>query len=197
VSQFHFTPQHYLDLMHAEIPAFDDLQEQVAAAAAVLSVTRILELGTGTGETSRRVLYGYPEARLTGIDVSEEMLKAARRALPAHQIDDLLVRGIQDPLPEGPFELVISALTVHHLDGPAKAELFLRLAGIVPAGGRFVLGDVVVPGDPEDAVTPLSPDYDLPSTTEELLEWLWGAGFEPQVVWHFKDLVILSADRMA
>lgn len=194
MSQFHFKPNEYLDLMHAEIPAFDELQDQVATAAEGLDVNRILELGTGTGETARRVLRSYPTARLTGIDESEEMLAAARRSLAPEQVDELTVRGIQDPLPEGPFDLVISALTIHHLDAQGKADLFHRLARTLRPGGRFVMADVVVPADPADAVTPLSPDYDKPSPLDDLLRWLREAGFDPHILWSSKDLAVISCD---
>lgn len=194
MSQFHFTPERYLELMHSEVPAFDELQDRMADATAGLTVTRILELGTGTGETATRVLARHPAARLTGIDMSAEMLARARETLPPARITDLLVHGIQDDIPEGPFDLVISALTVHHLDGPAKADLFRRVAGVLRSGGRFVMGDVVVPDDPTAAVTPLTPDYDLPSTIGDLATWLQEAGFETRVEWEFKDLAILIAD---
>lgn len=194
MSQFHFTPEEYLELMHSEIPAFDEFQRRVAAATEGLTVTRILELGTGTGETARRVLEKHSAARLTGIDVSEAMVAKARETLPSARIDDLLVQRIQDDLPEGPFDLVISALAVHHLDGPAKADLFRRVADVLRSGSRFVMGDVIVPVDPSDALTPLTPDYDLPSTIEDLVRWLQEAGFEARVVWEFKDLAIFRAE---
>ncbi|MDQ3984954.1 MAG: class I SAM-dependent methyltransferase [Actinomycetota bacterium] len=194
MSQFHFRPDDYLDLMHAEVPAFDELQDRVAAATQGPDVKRILELGTGTGETARRVLHFHPQARLTGIDVSEDMLARARQTLPPDRVDELLVGGIQDPLPDGPFELVVSALTIHHLDGPAKADLFQRLARLISSGGRFVMGDVVVPDDPTDIVTPITPGYDLPSSTEDLLNWLRGAGFVPRLTWQAKDLVVVTSE---
>jgi tRNA (cmo5U34)-methyltransferase len=195
MSQFHFTPDDYLDLMHAEVPAFDELQNQVASATEGIVVTRILELGTGTGETARRVLTMHSEAQLTGIDMSEEMLAAAKLALQPERIERLLVQGIEDPLPEGPFDLVISALTIHHLDAPGKADLFHRLARALRSGGRFVMGDVVVPQDPADAITPLSPDYDTPSSAGDLLQWLREARFEPRIVWSSQDLAVISCDR--
>jgi tRNA (cmo5U34)-methyltransferase len=194
MSQFHFRPDEYLSLIRAEVPAFDELQDQVATAAEGLVVTRILELGTGTGETAGRVLNKYPEARLTGIDVSEEMLATARRALPSKRVDELMVRGIQEPLPDGPFDLVISALTIHHLDAPGKADLFHRVARTLRRSGRFVMGDVVVPDDTADAITPLSPGYDIPSRTDDLLHWLRDAGFDPHVFWSHADLAIISSD---
>jgi tRNA (cmo5U34)-methyltransferase len=195
MSQFHFRPAEYLDLVHAEIPDFDELQEQVGAATEGIFVTRILELGTGTGETARRVLARHPQARLTGIDVSEEMLAVARRTLPPGQIDELAARGIEEPLPDGPFDLVVSALTVHHLDGSGKAELFRRSARALRAGGRFVLGDVVVPENPADAITPLTPGHDMPSPVDDLVDWLRQANLDPCVVWRVADLVVIRADR--
>jgi tRNA (cmo5U34)-methyltransferase len=194
MSQFHFRPDYYLDLMHAEVPAYEELQDRVAAAADGLHATRILELGTGTGETARRVLSRHPQARLTGIDISAEMLAVASQTLPPEQIEELVTQGLQDPLPEGPFDLAVSALTVHHLDGSGKADLFRRLSRSLCPGGRFVMGDVVVPDDPADAVTPLSPSYDTPSPINDLLDWLGQAGFEAHVLWQVRDLSLISAD---
>ena len=156
MGQFHFHPDEYLALMRSELPAYERLQEE-AAAATGSGATRLLELGTGTGETARRVLARHPGATLVGIDASADMLAAAD--LPGA---DLRCRRLEDPLPDGPFDLVFSALAVHHLDGPGKADLFARVAAVLEPGGRFVLADVVVPDDPADAVTPLSPGYDLP-----------------------------------
>src|SRR5262245_8784538 len=106
----------------------------------------MLELGTGTGQTARFVLAAHPGARLVGIDESAEMLAAA--PLPGAE---LLVRRLQDPLPDGPFDLVFSALAVHHLATEEKEDLFRRVRVVLREGGRFVLGDVVVPRRKEEA----------------------------------------------
>ena len=60
---------------------------------------------------------------------------------------------LEDALPVGNIDLVVSALAVHHLDGAGKADLFARIPARRRSGGRFVLGDVVVPDDPADVVT--------------------------------------------
>lgn len=196
MSQFHFKPDDYLRLMYAEIPSFDELQDRAAAASAGFVANRILELGTGTGETARRVLRHHPEARLTGLDVSAEMLAQARQILPPDNVQ-LLVQDMVDPLPRGPFDLVFSALSVHHLDGPGKADLFHRVARVLRPRGRFVMADVVIPVDAADAVTPLSPGYDMPSSIEDLLRWLRDAGFHSHLVWSSKDLAIIRSDLRA
>jgi tRNA (cmo5U34)-methyltransferase len=75
--QFHFDPASYLETIRAEVPAYDELQDAVAEASAGIQAERVLELGVGTGETSRRVLDFHPEAELVGIDESAEMLAVA------------------------------------------------------------------------------------------------------------------------
>jgi len=51
------------------------------------------------------------------------MLAVARGRLEEYDVT-LAVADLLDPLPAGRFDLVVSALAVHHLDGPGKATLF-------------------------------------------------------------------------
>ena len=178
MSQYHFDPATYLDLMRAEVPAYGRLQQAVAAASEGVAVASLLDLGTGTGETLAAVLDRHGRAAALGIDKNEAMLEAARSRLDGLAVD-LRVAELTDPLPPGPFDLVVSALAVHHLEGPEKAALFAAVSGVLRPGGRFVLGDVVIPVDPADAVTPVTYDHDRPSTTADQLRWLADAGFAP------------------
>jgi SAM-dependent methyltransferase len=198
--QFHFDPSTYSSMIREDIPLFDVMEELLAQFSGAGgggggdgAVRRILELGTGTGETARRLLDQHPDATLVGIDSSPQMLAAARQVLPAERVS-LQVARLEQPLPEGPFDLVASALCVHHLGGAMKAELFSRVARALRPGGRFVLGDVVVPADPADAVTSLTEGYDHPSPVADQLGWLAGAGFDAEVVWSSRDLAIIVAD---
>src|SRR5215207_3421900 len=191
MGQFHWDPDSYLQLMRAEVPAYERLQDEVARASEAVPARSALELGTGTGITARRVLARHPGVRLTGIDASAEMLGHAQLTGA-----DLRVQDLGDPLPDGAFDLVFSALAVHHLDGPGKADLFARVAAVLAPGGRFVLGDVIVPEDPADVVTPIDDgSYDKPDRVEDQLAWLRDVGLEPQVTWLAGDLAVLAADR--
>src|SRR5436305_5382029 len=149
MTEFEFRPEGYLESMLEEIHDYVELQRETARATAGLRAERILELGIGTGETTRRVLELHPGAHLAGIDSSEPMLARARERFPAA---DLRVGRLEDPLPDGPFDLVVSTLAVHHLDSAGKAELFRRIAAVLRPGGRFVLADVAVPVPHEAAV---------------------------------------------
>jgi tRNA (cmo5U34)-methyltransferase len=169
-----------------ELPGYHELQEAVAAAC---SGRDVLELGTGTGETALRVLARNPGACWTGIDASAAMIEHARTRLRGA---DLRVQRLEDPLPEGPFDLVVSALAVHHLDGEGKRDLFARVARVTDA---FVLGDVVVPERCEDAVIEIDWVEDMPSSVPEQLAWLAEAGFDAEAEYVRADLAVFRARR--
>ncbi len=192
MSESPWDPATYEQMVREEVPDYDRVQEEVARAAEGVAAEHVLELGTGTGITSRRVLAVHPGAHLTGVDASEVMLSAAD--LPGA---DLRLQDLRAALPEGPFELVFSAFVVHHLDAAAKADLFARVAAALAPGGRFVLADVILPEDPADVVTPLDEGFDMPDTVADLLRWLADAGLDARVSWRARDLAVLVADRPA
>jgi tRNA (cmo5U34)-methyltransferase len=171
--------------MLGEIPGYEQLQAAVAAATKDLQASTVLELGTGTGETALRVLAQHPQARWTGIDASAAMLDRARARLPEDA--DLRLAHLEDPLPSGPFDLVVSVLAVHHLDGNAKRDLFTRIAQVTH---NFVLGDVVVPEDPQRARIEIDWEYDLPSSVADQLGWLEAAGFDANATYVRPDLAV-------
>jgi len=178
-AQFHWDPETYLEMIRAEVPRFDELQEQ-AIAAIPFEPARVLELGFGTAETTRRLWERYPNARITGIDSSSEMVFKAR----ALGWEEMRLGRIEDPLPDGPWDLVISVLTIHHLDADGKRDLFRRVR---EQSRALVFGDVVeVPA--EQRVTPIEAGFDLPSPAEDQADWCGG-----EVVWRADDLAVIRA----
>jgi tRNA (cmo5U34)-methyltransferase len=156
-------------------------------------VARLLDLGAGTGETTRRCLAAHPKATAVAVDASRDMLDVA--AASADERVELLVGRLEDPLPEGPFELVISALAVHHLDARGKADLFARVSERLAGGGRFVMADVIVPDRPVPKPTPLVPEVDKPDRLADMLDWMRDARLTPTVRWAEQDLVVVAAEK--
>ena len=182
----------YLNDIQVEVPGYGELQDRTAAATDGAQTRDTLELGIGTGETTRRILALHPGARLTAIDSSEEMLNRAREAFPDAKLQ---ISGLEDQLPQGPFDLVVSVLAVHHLDSEKKRDLFRRVAAVLRPEGRFVLGDLVVPEREQDRVVPVDWVMDLPDPAADQLEWLHEAGLIAELVWSHKDLAVLRARR--
>jgi tRNA (cmo5U34)-methyltransferase len=175
-AQFHWNPDTYLELIRAEVPRFDEIQE-AAIEAIPFSPGRVLELGIGTGETTRRLLERHPGAEVTGLDASPEMVFHARGL----GVDVRLAR-MEDPLPDGPWDLVISVLSVHHLTPAQKRDLFRRVR---EQSRALVLGDVVAA---DQRVAPIDPEFDFPDPAEDLAEWCDG-----EVVWSGDDLAVIRA----
>jgi tRNA (cmo5U34)-methyltransferase len=195
LSQFHFTASRYLQAMRDAVPRYDEFQQAIADGTAGVRAQRVLDLGAGTGETARHVLALHPSARVTLVDKSTEMLQLALSALPPAQLEAYVATEIEEPLPPGRFDLVVSAFAIHHLSASDKADLFCRIGEVLAPGGLFVMGDVVIPDDAADAVTPIAPEHDRPERTRDLLAWLLAAGLSPRVTWHWRDLVVIVGQR--
>jgi len=141
---------------------------------------RVLELGVGTGTLSSMVLSEFPHARLTGIDISPRMISRARVKLRPFQDRVELVAGDIGEFAEGPYDVVLSALAIHHLPDRAKWRLFRRVRRCLPSGGYF--------GDADDHLAE-DPAFDTRwaqiASSMSAGRRARGAGwYAPQAVWH-------------
>ena len=176
MAQFHWKPDTYPELIRSEVPRYDELQDQ-AIAAIPFAPERVLELGMGTGETTKRLIEAYPDAWVIGLDASADMVFRAREVY-----DDVQLARMEDPLPEGPWDLVIGVLSIHHLRAEQKQNLFRQVR---EQARSFVIGDIV---KAEAQVTPIDEGYDIPETATDLASWSGG-----EVTWSADDLAVIRA----
>jgi SAM-dependent methyltransferase len=106
-----------------------------AIAAAHVTGTRALDFGCGTGRSTRFLRkLGF---NVTGVDVSEDMLRIARGTDPDG--DYRLVPGDNfDELDVGTFDLVLSAFTFDNIPGAMKARIFGDLGKLLTPKGAIV-----------------------------------------------------------
>jgi tRNA (cmo5U34)-methyltransferase len=169
-------PETYLDEIRADVPRYDELQAETVGAIP-FPPARVLELGVGTGVTTKALLEAYPEAQVTGLDSSPDMVFKAREL----GIEVQLAR-MEDPLPDGPWDLVLSVLSVHHLDSDGKRDLFRRVRDHSRA---LVIGDVV---KADVQVASLEEGVDFPDPAADVAAWCGG-----EVVWEADDLAVIRA----
>ena len=162
MGQFDWTPEVYLERIRAEIPGYDELQEQ-SVAAIPFPPERVLELGMGTGETTRRLIEAHPDSWVVGLDASPDMVFRARQTY-----DDVQLARMEDPLPDGPWDLVISVLSVNQLNDDQKQNLCRQVKG---QSRSLVIGDVFVG-----------------SQLNDLVEWCEG-----EISWKQGDLAVVRA----
>ncbi len=195
MGQFHDDPERYVDVMRESVPAYARMRQAIADAAVDGTVRRVLDLGAGTGETSIEVIARHPDARITLLDDSPELLAMALVRLPMDNVDAFVIDDLTGELPEKEFDLVVSSLAVHRLASHAKRDLFGRIRDVLTPDGQFVMGDVIVPRNPRDAITPLDPAEDRPERLRDLRSQLQHAGLWPKVTWQERDLAVISSLR--
>jgi tRNA (cmo5U34)-methyltransferase len=101
----------------------------------------VLDIGAGTGLLSAFLLEKFPDARLTLMDISENMLDMARKRFATRPGTEYVVCDYSRSELGGPYDLVCSALSIHHLVPEDKRRLFGRIFAALRPGGLFVNAD--------------------------------------------------------
>ncbi|MBK8905495.1 MAG: class I SAM-dependent methyltransferase [Anaerolineaceae bacterium] len=109
----------------------------------------ILELSCGEGLLAEVLLHRFATITLHGYDLSPAMLQQAKaRLVPfgerfVPRRFNLAETEWRTAVPT--FHAVVSSLTIHHLDGPGKQQLFHDLFAMLLPGGTLVIADLVAP----------------------------------------------------
>jgi tRNA (cmo5U34)-methyltransferase len=105
---------------------------------------KVLDLGAGTGLISSLVATKYEKSDITLVDVSEKMLDQAKNSLgKLSNKFSYLVTNYSNLELSGSFDVVISALSIHHLTGEEKKSLFKKIFTNLNNGGIFINADQV------------------------------------------------------
>ena len=149
--QFNLVAGEYDQNRRKFLPCFDDfyigMTDLIAHNIAVPE--RILDLGAGTGLLSQFWMRHYPESQFVLADIAEEMLDVARKRFYGMANVTYDVLDYTKMLPEGEFDVIASALSIHHLEDEDKQKLFARIYDSLPSGGLFVNYDQFCAGQPE------------------------------------------------
>lgn len=135
---------------------FPMLEEMVAALPPLDAGAAVCDLACGTGNAAFTVLTAYPTVRLTLLDEDPDLLAIAAEKIAEFQPDlevlQLSIRADGEPLPGGPYDVVLASLALHAIvghdvDSPeAETRYELLLRGIREAltpGGHVIVADHV------------------------------------------------------
>ncbi len=191
------------------LPCFDDFY---STALELIPFSRdanieILDLGAGTGLLSAMVAEAFSNARLTLVDFSEDMLNKARERF-AHNPKQFQYQVMDYAKEEitGPYQVVVSALSIHHLANTNKLALFGKVYHALQKNGIFINADQALGETPaieqhyrrtwlqqtralgvSEADLALSIERrqeDISSPLEVQLAWLKQVGFKQAHCWY-------------
>ena len=170
-------------------------------------VERVLDLGTGDGNTLAFVLAARPEATGVGLDFQEEMLRRARERFAG---DDRVTIGVHDmehslSADLGQFDLVVSSFAIHHLAPARQRELYGEVYAHLQPGGMFVNVEHIASRSDELhtaflAAIGKTPEQDDPSNqlvpVPDHLAWLDELGFrDVECFWKWRELAVVGGTK--
>jgi len=133
------------------IPCFDGFYRTVVDMApfAPGDAFRVLDLGAGTGLLSQFLYERFPAAQYALIDFTAEMLEKAKQRFSTGGNFRYQVDNYAEADWKGPYELIASSLSIHHLDDAAKKALYRKVWENLVSGGWFLNAEFVRFASPE------------------------------------------------
>ena len=149
--QFNFVAREYDANRKKFIPCFNDYYENTTRfiISNIEKPKRVLDLGAGTGLLSYFWYRECPSAEYVLVDIADEMLNIARKRFDGISSISYQVLDYSKELPSGEFDVIASALSIHHLENADKQKLFARIYDKLPSGGVFVNYDQFCGGQTE------------------------------------------------
>ncbi|CAN5292314.1 trans-aconitate 2-methyltransferase [soil metagenome] len=98
------------------------------------TVVQAIDIGCGPGNSTQVLQARYPEAAISGIDSSEDMIAAARKRLPDGDFALADIATWRDP---GPYDIILANAALQWL--PDHATLLPSLVGKLAPGGSLAV----------------------------------------------------------
>ena len=138
--QFNLIAKEYDANRRKFIPDFDGYYDATTRmiAASIPAPRRVLDLGAGTGLLSYFWYRQFQDAKYVLVDIAEEMLGVAKERFKGLSSVSYRAMDYTKELPEEEFNLIISALSIHHLEHSDKQALFKRIYEKLPSGALFI-----------------------------------------------------------
>ncbi len=109
----------------------------------------VLELGSGPGSLTLRMLRRFPRCTVVAVDTDPVLLQVGGLALSRFRgrvswvLADIRARHWFSTLPVNRFDVVVSSLTLHWLEADEIRRLYRNLGRLLRAGGLLVNGDIL------------------------------------------------------
>ena len=110
----------------------------------------VLDLGCGTGLELEAYFKVNPQAKVTGIDLTEAMLNVLRGKFPEKEMTLIQGSYFDVPLGEETYDAAVSVESLHHFTAEKKLSLYKKLHAALKKQGTFVLTDYFAESEEEE-----------------------------------------------
>jgi tRNA (cmo5U34)-methyltransferase len=202
----------YDEHMRQSIASFEAFYEAIAQCIPCTDeVLHILDVGCGTGLELGPIFLRAPNARITGVDLSEGMLKHLRDKVASRLEQLALIQGsyLEMSFGQAEYDYGVSVMTLHHLLPERKGRLYEKTRQALKDEGKYIEGDYIVSKEKHE---PILAEYreklrsvtkpgdghyhvDIPLTMEMQRELLLKAGFaRVEVIWEEGEAAVYVAE---
>jgi SAM-dependent methyltransferase len=169
-----------------------------------VSASRVLDLGTGDGRIMGLVRSARPGISGLAVDFSDTMLAAARDRFADDPAVTVVRYDLDEPLPAdwGPFDTIVSAFAIHHVDDQRKRSLYGEIYDLLEPGGTFLNLEHVSSSSERLHLEFLAamgtpPEHDDPSnklaSASSQLQWFRELGFiDVDCHWKWREMALLA-----
>jgi tRNA (cmo5U34)-methyltransferase len=125
-------------------PGYEEAIEALVCAMPFRKGSRIsvADLGCGTGNIAAAVLKRYPGARVSCVDLSDNMISLAKAKLGRSKNVEFHTADLRDYKFTRKYDAVVSSLVIHHIEGKDKTLFYRKIFGCLKKGGVFYNSDI-------------------------------------------------------
>ena len=182
----------YDEHMKSNIEGASSFYKFTASLLPKEDTANVLDLGCGTGLELEEYFSVNPNAKVTGIDLTEAMLESLKTKFPGKDITTVCGSYFDVPFGEEVFDAAVSVESLHHFSKEEKVPLYAKLRKSLKTGGYFILTDYFADLDEQEdffrrellrirkeqgLADGVFYHYDTPLTVEHEKEALLTAGF--------------------
>ena len=147
---FNDEAQSFDQRIQKNIPCYDEmLTALINAIPDNKENPKVLDLGCGTGNITKRVMERFPHARVTCLDLSENMIEIAKQKLSDYNAIEYVIGDFTQMQSDEKYDAIISSLALHHIPtDEQKEQMYKSIYESLENGGVFYNADVIKANSP-------------------------------------------------
>jgi len=205
------------------IPYYSEMVAGMVSAIpfARSSVINVIDLGCGTGTISKQIKENFPQARITCLDLTENMIEMSKLKLADYSDMRYQTGDFKNYEFDDTYDVVVSSLALHHLvTDEDKISFYGKIYESLRPNGVFFNADIILGSSKhlqniymekwksfmkkcvseeeiEGRWLPQYREEDRPAKLLDQIDWLKDLGFsEVDIIWKYYNFAIYGGRKL-